>query len=111
MAAEPPVHRLQIVLPGAVPVAHRQDRRLIKRRWRPAWALAYRARGRDEAAAAELEQVVARRDEALGTGHPDTLAARHELALSYFHMSPGSGNPAWLSNAIATIAAGDCGNG
>jgi tetratricopeptide (TPR) repeat protein len=66
-------------------------------------ALAYRERGRDEAALAELEQVAALCDEALGPGHPAALAARHELALSYFQMSIGSDNPAWLQDAVATM--------
>jgi hypothetical protein len=66
-------------------------------------ALAYRERGRDEVALAELRQVAALCDETLGTGHPKTLAARHELALSCFHMSIGSDNPAWLQDAVTTM--------
>jgi hypothetical protein len=66
-------------------------------------ALAYRERERDEDAVAELRQVVALREAGVGTGHPDTLAARHELALSYFHVSIGNDDPAWLSDAITTM--------
>ena len=66
-------------------------------------ALAYRERDRDEEAVAELRRVVTLREGTLGTGHPDTLAARHELALSCFHVSVGNDNPAWLSDAVATM--------
>jgi len=66
-------------------------------------ALAYRERDRDEEAVAELRRVVTLREGTLGAGHPDTLAARHELALSCFHVSVGNDNPAWLSDAVATM--------
>jgi hypothetical protein len=66
-------------------------------------ALAYRQRDRDEEAVAELRRVVALREWTLGAGHPNTLAARHELALSCFHVSIGNDNPAWLSEAVATM--------
>lgn len=66
-------------------------------------ALAYRERNRDEEAVAELQRVVLLHDATLGAGHPDALSAKHELALSYFHMSIGTDNPAWLSDAVATM--------
>jgi hypothetical protein len=66
-------------------------------------ALAYRERDRDEDAVAELRQVAALREGTLGAGHPDTLAAQHELALSYFHVSTGNHDPAWLSDAITPM--------
>jgi hypothetical protein len=52
---------------------------------------------------AELRQVVAQREGGLGAERPDTLAARHELALSYFHVSIGNDDRAWLSDAITTM--------
>lgn len=58
---------------------------------------------RDEDAVAELQQVVELREGRLGSGHLETLAARHELALGYFQASIGSDNPAWLSDAITTM--------
>src|SRR5258707_6657107 len=66
-------------------------------------ALAYRERERDEDAVAELGQVVALREGGLGAGHPDARAAGQQLGRSYFHLSIGNDDPAWLSDAIATM--------
>jgi tetratricopeptide (TPR) repeat protein len=65
-------------------------------------ALEYRELERDEDAQAELEHVVAIRESALGPDHPDTLSARHQLALTYFHLSIGTSD-AWLFDAIETM--------
>jgi hypothetical protein len=66
-------------------------------------ARAYKRDLRAEDAVAELRQVVALREDALGAGHPDTLAARHELAISYHLVSSSGGDPACLADAIATM--------
>ena len=42
----------------------------------------------DLEAVAEVRRVVALREGTLGAGHPDTLAATHELALSYEPSAP-----------------------
>src|SRR5690242_16431503 len=67
-------------------------------------ALGYRASERDENALVELREVLAIRDRTLGPDHPDALATCHEVALTYFHLSIGTGDgDTRLADAIATM--------
>lgn len=50
----------------------------------------------------DLEAAVAVRDRKLGPDHPDTLSARHDLAMAYFYAGIGNGE-ARLPDAIGTL--------
>ena len=59
--------------------------RLIPRPWPPrcAWPVPAWPAARSKAAISQYKRVLAAREQALGPGHPDTLAARASLAAGY----------------------------
>jgi hypothetical protein len=59
---------------------------------------------RDEAALREWEEIVAVRDRELGPDHPDTLYARYELGLTYFHVGIGDARVRDAIDALERVA-------